>query len=277
MARRAFTSALSSLFGRFAGHSFPRPVQRVINGAYVKAMGLEMGEFREARSYPSLNALFTRALEAKRRMDPDPSVVVSPCDAKISDFGTIEKGQAYQIKGMPYDTAALLGKAWASEASGLEGGAYANFYLSPRDYHRYHAPFDLRIEGVSHIPGKLYPVNMPLLRNKLNLFIENERVVLAARDRSGRRHFLVLVGALNVGKMVVSFEERIHTNSTAREPVTYRYEEAKSLQKGELFGWFEMGSTIVILSEPRSLTWDLQIGQKVRFAQSIGRLEDAES
>jgi len=275
MAKRHYSSLLSSLFGRFAGKRFPAPVQRTINRGYVKMMGLDMGEFRPPEHYPSLNALFTRALEAKREMESDPDVVVSPCDARISDFGTIHEGQAYQIKGMPYDTAGLLGETYAEEASELEGGSYANFYLSPRDYHRYHAPFALTIEGVTHIPGKLYPVNMPLLKNKLNLFIENERVVLAARDRHGRRHFLILVGALNVGRMVVTFEPRIHTNGSLRHPVSYRYDESVALEKGELFGWFEMGSTIVILSEGESLEYELTIGQKVSFAQSIGRLKES--
>ena len=271
---RHYSSAISSLFGRFAGHRFPAPVQRMINRGYVRLMGLDMREFEAPEHYESLNALFTRALKARREMDPDPSVVVAPCDALISDRGEIREGQAYQIKGMPYDTAALLGEAYGEEAESLEGGAYANFYLSPRDYHRYHTPFDLSVEGVVHLPGKLYPVNMPLLKNKLNLFIENERVVIAARDAKKRRHFLILVGALNVGKMVVTFEPRIHTNASARRPTVYRYEEAKNLAKGELFGWFEMGSTIVMLSEPGSIEYDLQIGQKVAFAQAIGRLKE---
>ncbi|WP_456456945.1 phosphatidylserine decarboxylase [Nitratifractor sp.] len=274
MAKRHWSAAASALFGRFALKRFPRPVQRIINRGYVRMMGLEMGEFRAPESYESLNALFIRALEAQREIAPDPEVVISPCDARITDVGTIASGQAYQIKGMPYRTDGLLGEAFDEEAPALEGGTYANFYLSPRDYHRYHAPFDLEVEAVSHIPGKLYPVNMPLLKNKVDLFLENERVVLAARDRHGRRHFIILVGALNVGKMVVTFEERIHTNSSIRQPRHYRYPTPVALKKGELFGWFEMGSTIVILSEAESLKWQLHIGEKVRFAQSVGRLKE---
>ena len=273
--RRHYSSALSSLFGKFAGRRFRPGVQRVINRGYVRMMGLEMGEFKAPEAYPTLNALFTRALERSRKVDPDPSAVISPCDAKISDYGMIEAGQAHQIKGMAYGVAELLTEEYAAEAASLEGGPYANFYLSPRDYHRYHIPFDLRVESVTHVPGKLYPVNMPLLKNKLNLFIENERVILACRDAKDRRHFLILVGALNVGKMVVSFEPRIHTNGQAGPIRTYRYETPVPLEKGELFGWFEMGSTIVIFSEPGSLAYELTIGQTVRFGQKIGYLKEA--
>ena len=269
-----YTSLISSLFGRFAGTAFPGPIQRVINRSYVGLMGLNMEEFAPTESYPSLNRLFTRALKAQRSIDPDPAAVISPCDALITDVGTIREGQAYQIKGMAYAMAGLLGEHYVGEAEGLEGGSYANFYLSPKDYHRYHAPMDLTIESLTHIPGRLYPVNMPLLRNKLNLFIENERVVLAARDAAERRHFLVLVGALNVGKMVVTFEERVHTNAAPGPVRHYRYETPVRLSKGELFGWFEMGSTIVMLSEKGALEYRLTPGQKVRFAETIATLKE---
>jgi phosphatidylserine decarboxylase len=237
-------------------------------------MGLDMSEFAPAESYSSLNKLFTRALKAQRSIDPDPLAVIAPCDALITDCGQINQGRAYQIKGMAYDTAALLGEHYAGEVERLEGGDYANFYLSPRDYHRYHAPMDLKIESLTHIPGRLYPVNMPLLENKLNLFIENERVILQASDRWGRRHFLVLVGALNVGKMVVTFDERIHTNTAPGPARHYRYETPIPLKKGELFGWFEMGSTIVMLSQKGALDYKIEAGEKVRFAQTIGRLKE---
>jgi len=275
MSRRHFTSLISSLFGRLAARSFPAPLQRIINRGYVGLMGLEMEEFRDPREYASLNALFTRRLEKPRPMDPDPDVVIAPCDSLITDVGRIEKGQAYQVKGMVYETKGLLGKEYADEVGKLEGGRYANFYLSPRDYHRYHAPFDLNVESVTHIPGKLYPVNLPLLRRKANLFLENERVILSATDRRGKRHFIVLVGALNVGKMVLTFEPRIRTNGRLGRSRHYGYDFPVALKKGDLFGWFEMGSTIVILSETESLEYNLEVGQKVRFSQSIGQLKEA--
>ena len=273
---RHYSSALSRIFGRFAAHKFGQGTQGWINRSYVRMMKIDMGAFEAPESYPTLTALFTRALVLNRPFDPDPNVVISPCDSRVSEAGYIHHGQAHQIKGMPYDTGALLGAEHAADIPRLEGGAYVNLYLSPSDYHRYHIPFDLTVHSVTHIPGKLDPVNMPLLRNKLNLFLENERVVLACSDTAGRRHFIVLVGALNVGKMVVTFEPRLQTNANERFRTHYTYDEPKSLKKGELFGWFEMGSTIVMLSEKGSIHYDVNIGQKLDFAQSIGRLIPAD-
>jgi phosphatidylserine decarboxylase len=266
------SSVLSRAFGRLAARQFGSGVQRWINRGYVKMMKIDMSAFESAESYPSLNALFTRSLVLDRLFDTDPQIIISPCDALVSEAGYVHEGQAHQIKGMRYDTAALLGSDYAADVPRLEGGAYVNLYLSPSDYHRYHSPMDLSIHSITHIPGKLYPVNFPLLRNKLNLFIENERVVLECSDARGSRHFIVLVGALNVGKMVVTFEPRIQTNASARFRQHYRYAEPKRLKKGELFGWFEMGSTIVMISEEGSVHYNVNIGQKVQYAQTIGRL-----
>ena len=272
-----YSAIASRLFGRFAGRKFSPTIQKIINRSYIRLMKLDMSAFDAPEAYPSLNALFTRALITHRSFDTRPETIISPCDALVSEAGYVREGQAHQIKGMRYDTAALLGAEHASDVPRLEGGAYVNLYLSPSDYHRYHIPFDLTVHSLTHIPGKLYPVNMPLLRNKLNLFLENERVVLACSDAQGRRHFLVLVGALNVGKMVVLFEPRLKTNANARFRAHYRYEEPWHLKKGELFGWFEMGSTLVMLSEEGSVHYEVTIEQKVQYGQTIGRLTFTES
>jgi len=103
------------------------------------------------------------------------------------------------------------------------------------------------------------------------LFIENERVVIACEDEKGRTQVLVLVGALNVGKMVVTFEESIRTNSEIRAPKHYSYENL-TLERGELFGWFEMGSTILTFSEKGSIEANVSINQKVNFTDVLGKV-----
>jgi len=266
-----YTSLISDYFGKFAAHPFPSLIQHLINSAYVKLMGVDMSRFRDPCTYKSLNALFTRPLEVEVPMPRAKSKVISPVDALITDEGKIEEGKAYQIKGMPYDIDSLFGPYNEDLAQKVEGGDFINFYLSPKDYHRYHAPCDLKVLSATHIPGKLYPVNFPLLRNKKDLFIENERVVLSCEDMKGRTQVLVLVGALNVGKMVLTFEPRIKTNSDIREPQHYTYNNL-SLSRGELFGWFEMGSTVLVFFQKRSFVPEVAINQKVMFGDVIGRL-----
>ena len=267
---RHFTSVVSSWFGKFASKEFPPAIQKFINGAYVKIMGLDMGEFKSPAEYKSLNKLFTRELMTPRELPEDG--VISPSDSLVTQQAKIENKTALQIKGMEYSVAEFLGEFYSDEVEKLEAGEYINLYLSPKDYHRYHAPFDLRVDSIVHVPAKLYPVNIPFLKKKKNLFIENERVVISAKDSHNKRHFIVLVGALNVGKMVVTFEDKIKTNAHSEKITHYSYETPISLKRGELFGWFEMGSTIVMLSEKGAIKYSVAVDEKVKFAQKIGVL-----
>lgn len=242
----------------------------MINRTYVRMMGLDMSEFESSESYPTLNALFTRKFRNMRSFPSDPKAVISPCDSLITECGAIQNDLALQIKGMSYSVDEVLGNTISDEAKeAVHGGVFANFYLSPRDYHRYHAPINMEVLKAVHIPGKLYPVNIPSLKKRVDLFIENERVVLECRSAQ-KRFFLILVGALNVGKMEVSFEPRIQTNTAAAQS-HYAYSHLL-LKKGDDFGCFQMGSTIVMLCEKGMIDLEITAGQNVRFGQTIGTL-----
>jgi phosphatidylserine decarboxylase len=266
------TSTLSQVFGRFASKVHTPFLQKIINQSYVKLMGLDMGDFNPPASYPTLNALFTRKLMKPRVFSPDSQAIISPCDALITEVGEIHQGQALQIKGMSYRVNEVLGdKILDTVKHKFTAGKFINFYLSPRDYHRYHLPLDMQVLRAVHIPGKLYPVNIPTLKRKVDLFIENERVVIECLADNNKRFFMILVGALNVGKMEVSFEPSIQTNSAIRTPQLYTYCDLK-LKKGDDFGCFQMGSTIVMLFEEDMLSTSLEVGDNVRFGQTIGTL-----
>jgi phosphatidylserine decarboxylase len=262
----------SSLFGTFASYEFPVPIQNSINFLYVKLLGVDMSEFEPYQSFRSLNKLFTRELKTPREIEESSSSVISPCDSLITHIGKVSDSFVCQIKGVSYSLEELLGDFYAYEVESLEGGDYINFYLSPKDYHRYHMPIDVTVESLVHIPGRLHPVNIPFLKRNRNLFIENERVVIALRDRFERRHFLVLIGALNVGKIVVEFERRVRTNTEIMRVQHYRYENSISMKKGQLLGWFEMGSSIVLIAQKGSVEYDVEINSKVKFGERIGEL-----
>lgn len=271
--KQHMTSIASQYFGIFASKAFPSWFQRIVNQSYVTLMGLDMSEFHAPSSYKTLNALFTRSLREPRHFSLDGSDFISPCDALISECGDLDEDYALQIKGMSYKVSELLGEHFSSaDKSRVINGQFMNFYLSPKDYHRYHIPINLTVLKAVHIPGKLYPVNMPSLKGRLNLFIENERVVIACETQDKKRFYMVLVGALNVGKMQVSFEEAIKTNGAAQTSRSFEYDNLH-LNKGDDFGCFEMGSTIVIIGEPDMFDIETFTGQNVRFGQKIATLK----
>lgn len=47
------TNLISLYFGKFAKKEFPSPIQKLINDSYVRLMGLNMSEFKNARYYKS--------------------------------------------------------------------------------------------------------------------------------------------------------------------------------------------------------------------------------
>jgi len=269
---RHITSAISQSFAKFANREFPKWIQNFINSSYVSLMGLDMREFHSPQTYKSLNALFTRRLKDARTYSLDANDFISPCDSLISECGDLHEDYALQIKGMRYKSDELLGEHFTQEEKSIvHNGTFINFYLSPKDYHRYHIPSNLKVLKTVHIPGKFYPVNIPSLKKRINLFIENERVVLLCENSSKKRFYMVLVSALNVGVMRVSFEPKIKTNSDAMISTAYSYENLY-LNKGDDFGCFEMGSTIVILAEKEMLKLDIKAGDNVKYADTIAKL-----
>lgn len=250
------------MFGCFAHTEFPAPIQNFINSVYVAIFNIDLSEF-ENIPYPSLNALFTRKLKENRIFDINPNVLISPSDSLITELGLSKEKKALQIKGMEYSIEELLGETLTKEMF------YINLYLSPRDYHRYHAPCDLEIMELRYFGGDLMPVNMPSLQRNTNLFIRNERVVLKAKMPNQKILYFVAVGALNVGSIIFHCEPKIHTNAK-RYNETYTYTNPKKVRKGEELGMFQMGSTIVLFIQDCNV--NIQSNQKVKFAQSIGLL-----
>jgi phosphatidylserine decarboxylase len=267
--QRALNSKISALFGKFANTTFPKPIQSLINNVYVKGLGLDMSEFEAPSSYPTLNKLFTRKLKNARRFDITSNNFISPCDSFVTECGKIEDGISYQIKGMSYHIKELL-QTSKDDLNKLINGDFINFYLSPKDYHRYHMPYDAKVLELHHIPGKLYPVNNRLLTSKLNLFIENERVIMKCKTDDDKLFFMVFVGALNVGKMKFTFDESIETNLSL-EAKKYNYENL-NIKKGDCIGQFEMGSTILVFFEESFVTISDIKNKKVKFTDSIANL-----
>lgn len=262
------TNLISQYFGKFAKTEFPTFIQSVINNGYVYFLGLDMKEFKSPKFYKSLNDLFTRKLEITRQIHSKENEFISPTDSLITECGNLKDDTALQIKGMEYSVSELLTYYTDEEKlSRLKNGSFMNFYLSPKDYHRYHSPSDFILKKLIHVPGKLYPVNLKYLNKEFDLFIQNERVILEC-ENDGKLFYMVFVGALNVGQMVFDFEPRVETNIDTQDIKVYEYEDIK-IDKGDCLGYFKMGSTVVMFWEENSVEIENLLNQKVKYGQNI--------
>ena len=265
-----YTNKISQSFGKFASKKFPKSIQNFINSAYVKILGLDMSEFKSPSSYDTLNSLFTRELVNPRFIDESLNNFISPTDSYITESGSLRVDTLMQIKGMHYNIRDLLTNNVADEnIEKVIDGEYMNFYLSPKDYHRYHAPFYFNVTKLIHVPGVLYPVNFSSLRKQKDLFAQNERVILECKTADDKLFYMVFIGALNVGEMVFNFEPRVETNKNQEEIKVYEYEDMH-INKGDCLGWFKMGSTVVIAWEKNMIKLNSLTNQKVKFGNIIG-------
>ncbi len=268
-------NALSRWAGRAAALRLPPRLQRWEILAFARAVGIDLGELRDpVESFTSLQDFFTRALrDGVRPIDASAASVVAPCEGRWGTSGPISDGTILQVKGRPYSIAALLGDV--GDAQAYEGGTYATFYLSPRDYHRFHMPCAARVLRMTYIPGTLWPVNRLGIDHVEGLFAQNERLCayLAAGAPDRADMCLVAVGATLVGKVRVTFDE-LSTNLRGGRPVTRVYREPHPrFAKGEEWGRFEFGSTIVMLTAAGAVELDAQSpGTPLRLGTRIGRL-----
>jgi phosphatidylserine decarboxylase len=204
---------------------------------------LDLTEARETR-FKSLHDCFTRELKpGLRPPDPDPSIVVSPCDAIIGAHGAIADTELFQIKGAPYSLLDLLGDPALVDAH--RNGRFITLRLTSSMYHRFHAPQDCRIERVDFISGDTWNVNPIALKRVEKLFCKNERAVIRTRLASGESLTLVPVAAILVASIRLHFLD-IMLNAASRGPTVFPCDVA--VRKGDELGWFEHGSTIIVLT-----------------------------
>lgn len=279
--RRLPQGALSRGFGRMADAPIPRSLRPAVLGAFARAVGADVSEAEQPlEAYPTLNRFFTRKLKAGARSWPaDPSAVASPVDGAVGQMGIIREGRLIQAKGRLYEVAQLLEDRDA--AARYEGGVFITLYLSPKDYHRIHAPVAGEIREARHVPGALLPVNVPSVAHMPDLFARNERLMCHIDGPPGRVA-VVAVGAYNVGRISAAFDSAWNaptgesawvTNRRGMQSAARRYDPPVAVTRGDEIMTFHLGSTVVLVFEPGrvELLPALQPGDPVRLGMAIGR------
>lgn len=270
---RAIPSPLTpfAVWGRLIGLGararVPGPLRKPAYRAFARATGADLAEAElDLQHYDSLGDLFARKLRpGARPIDSDPAAVIAPCDGVIAATGEATGGRLIQAKGLYYRLEDLVvDQGWSQR---LIGGAYATIYLSPRDYHRVHAPLDARVVAYDYVPGALWPVNPRVSARRRELLARNERVVIWLDAPSIGIVALVMVGAVGVGNIRLAHAERVGYRGklervTLDEPV----------RRGDELGAFHLGSTVVMMFPPGSVSLSGATGNVTRFGQRIGSL-----
>ena len=269
-------AAYSALVGWGAGRVVPARLRRLAYRAFARAVGANLDEVElDLTGYRSLGDFFARGLrQGARDIDRGPSAIISPCDGVLAARGTAVAGAMVQAKGRTYQLAELVGDR--ALAGTLTGGSYATIYLSPRDYHRVHAPVAGRVLGYDYLPGALWPVNPRVAARRDGLLARNERLVIRMNAGALGNVALVMVGASGVGN--IRLAPALHGASgvtdsaawrAAREPRRVELRDV-AVARGDELGAFRLGSTVVLVFEPGAVELAGEVGDAVRFGQRIG-------
>ena len=233
---------------------------------------LDLSEAKKTR-FRSMHDCFIRELEeGARPIEVDPRLLISPCDAIVGACGTIAGNTLFQIKGFPYTLQDLTGDPELVRAH--RNGCYVTLRLTAGMYHRFHAPHDCRVEKVTYISGDTWNVNPIALKRIEKLFCKNERAVLSTKlMRGGHTVTLVPVAAVLVAGIRLRFLDVVRDpRQRGRRAIVC----SAQFRKGEEMGWFEHGSTILVLA-PSGLTLcdHVREGITIRMGQPLMRLPKA--
>ena len=233
----------SHWMGAFSDASIPNWILKNVIRSYVRYYKIDLNDYDiNLNEIKKFNAFFTRQFkEGKRHIGKG---VVSPVDGKLINYGLLQSSQLLQCKGQWYPQTGI------TSLEAFDHGSFATIYLSPADYHRVHAPFDMKIQEIVYIPGTLFPVNKKSVLKHDRLFCRNERIVLSGTCEYGHFHF-VFVGAMIVGRTVLSFDSSWRSNikkgKQRQEKVDFQ------IAKGEELGYFELGSTVIFMIDSEVL------------------------
>ena len=264
--------SLSRMLGGLSRISAPERVLDPIVATYCRVYGVELGDCVLPESgFRSFDEFFTRRLKPGTRPIPDDEThVLSPADGRLEAAGVIDGDARLVIKGSTYSVAELLGDGDGAE---FEGGHFFVVYLSPRDYHRVHAPVGGPVCAVHHVDGTLFPVNRIGVAHIPRLFARNERVAVHQTSAVHGRVCTVMVGAIGVGRISLAFDDKVLTNAGPPGGLkVYSDGMAPKLERAEELGTFHLGSTAIVFLRPEG-QWQLakQVGDTVRMGEAVVR------
>jgi phosphatidylserine decarboxylase len=221
---------------------------------------LNLHEARKT-AFTSLHDCFIRELkDGARPIDARPEVIISPCDGIIGALGRIGNTTLIQAKGFSYTLEDLM--VDPRLVATYRDGIYVTLRLASSMYHRFHAPYACHVDEVTYISGDTWNVNPIALKRIERLYCENERALVPTRlDGSIESISLVPIAAILVASIHFNFVDVV-LNMTYGGPSVIPCH--ASFCKGDEMGYFQHGSTIVVLA-----TGGLEPCDNVREGEAI--------
>lgn len=237
-------------------------LRRQLFGLYSNVYGCNLEEAsKPLEAYESFGEFFARKLKPNSRRIEKVNGLVNACDGTLLHCGELnfeaDKEIIYpeQVKGSLYPLKDLIGEEAIKKIARKPGKSlyYCTIYLAPGDYHRFHAPANMKIESVQSYSGEVLSVAPWMMKLVPKLLCMNERVAICGKWKHGFISY-VPVGAANVGSIVINPD----------------IEPKKLIETGKEIGHFELGSTVVLIFEgPCGSQWKINPGEHVRLGKPL--------
>ncbi|MCQ8896129.1 archaetidylserine decarboxylase [Limnobacter humi] len=232
--------------------------------AWNRITPLQLHEANQTQ-FRSIHDCFTRALKPGQRPVDPAGNGVSPCDGEVVSHGLIQEGQLFQVKGLDYSVQELL--IHPDTAARYANHQFITLRIRASQYHRLHAPTTAQLTRVDYIQGDTFNVNPPTVKRLEKLYCRNERAVLHLKGSQGEPVAMVAVAAILVAGIRLHATGLLFNQSYAGQASLSLNQ---AVQRGEELGWFEHGSTVILLVPA---TWQLHPsitpGSGVRMGQCL--------
>lgn len=228
-------------------------ISRLLIQPFAKVYNVNTDEaLEEVEDFRNLNEFFIRKLHPNaRKINDEPNSFVSPTDGVISEVGMLTEEGTFVVKGQTYNVKTLVGDSQLAEK--YKDGYYVIIYLSPKNYHRIHFPFSGEVADAYSLGKYSYPVNNLGLELGDNILSYNYRQVY---KMTGQLNYtLIPVGAQNVNSIIPTYEDI-------------------NVTKGEELGYFEFGSTVVMLFEKDTIVLEKDlINREIKMGEKIATVK----
>ncbi|UYV77704.1 hypothetical protein LAZ67_15001993 [Cordylochernes scorpioides] len=295
-------NAVSRLWGRIHNVELPLWLRKPILRLYVNYYACNLSEAKDPdlAHYPNLGEFFRRPLrEDARSIHPGPCLV-SPADGEVLHMGMVESNHVEQVKGLKYPLYAFLGpNTWNNETSSLETPTPKTIALPI--YNR-QAIYSVKCNHCNsvYVGETGSPLTTAAAVNMVGLLFQEQEgesdqqltdyhqslllkggslyhcVIYLAPGDYHRFHSPVdwTVTARRHFPGVVYQDLKTNKKKASRKKTSKKFADATFdnviMKKGEAFGEFNLGSTIVLVFEaPPGSRFDITAGQKIKYGQKI--------
>lgn len=260
--KRTMLNLYSRNAGRLANMKRPRFIVNALIRTFSRKYSISLNDYIiPENGFRSFNEFFTRNLKPGLRVIENG--IVSPVDGSIYSYGNIETDTNIFVKHKKFRVKELI----KSDTNIFK--SFIVLYLSPANYHRVHAPFDMKINEILYIPGTLKSVRESRVMKAEELYCKNERIILNGDSEFGKFSF-VLVGALMVGKIKLCFTDSTQSNIKRSCCSVTSLDNPFIINKGDELGYFEFGSSVILLLDNQTFTnINFEINESIKLGQRL--------